>query len=66
MLAIALTALLVRFAWGKRLLVTLALAAPLAGFSALHYEYSPLAALVHAAAAAALLAATTHALGRRA
>ena len=66
MLAMVLTALLVWLAWGKRLLVALALAAPLAGFTALHYEYSPLAALAHAAAAAALLAAATHTLGRRA
>lgn len=66
MLAIVLSALLVWQAWGRRLLVALALAAPLAGFSALHYEYSPLAALLHAAAAAALLAAATHAAGRRA
>ncbi|HEX6528215.1 MAG TPA: hypothetical protein VF004_00255 [Burkholderiales bacterium] len=66
MLAIVLSALLVWRAWGNRLLVALALAAPLAGFSALHYEYSPLAALLHAAAAAALLAAATHAAGRRA
>ena len=66
MLAIVVTALLVWFARGNRWLVALALAAPLAGFSALHYEFSPLAALLHAAAAAALLAAATHALGRRA
>ena len=66
MLAIVLSALLVWQAWGRRLLVALALATPLAGFSALHYEYSPLAALLHAAAAAALLAAATHAAGRKA
>jgi len=66
MLAIVLSALLVWLAWGRPLLVALALATPLAGFSALHYEYSPLAALLHAAAAVALLAAAVHALGRRA
>ena len=66
MLAIVLSALLVWQAWGRPLLVALALATPLAGFSALHYEYSPLAALLHAAAAAALLAAASHAAGRRA
>jgi len=47
-------------------LFTLAMAAPLAGFTSLHYEYSAGAALVHAAAAALLLAATAYALGRRA
>ena len=36
-------------------LFALALAAPLAGFTALHYEHSAAAALVHAAAAALLL-----------
>ena len=50
-------------ATGKALFA-LALAAPLAGFTALHYEYSAAAALVHAAAAAALLASTAYALGR--
>ena len=53
----------VRGAAGKALFV-LALAAPVAGFTSLHYEYSPVVALVHAAAAALLLAATAYALGR--
>lgn len=48
------------------LLFVLALAAPIAGFSALHYEYSALAALVHAASAAGLAAAGAFALGRNA
>lgn len=48
------------------LLFVLALAAPVAGFSALHYEYSALAALVHAASAACLAAAGAFALGRNA
>ena len=72
LLAMALTALLgwaalarVRGAAGKGLFA-LALAAPLAGFTALQYDHSPMAALVHAAAAALLLAATAYALGRRA
>ena len=64
MLGVALTALLVWFAKGRPVLRVLALAAPLAGFTALHYEYSAAAALVHAAAAALLLAAAAHALGR--
>jgi hypothetical protein len=41
-----------------------ALAAPLAGFTALHYENSAGAALVHAVAAAGLVAAAAYALGR--
>ena len=53
----------VRGAAGKVLFV-LALAAALAGFTSLHYEYSAVAALVHALAAAFLLAATAYALGR--
>ena len=47
-------------------LFVLAMAAPLAGFTALHYEYSAGAAFVHAAAAALLLAGVAYALGRRA
>jgi hypothetical protein len=66
LLAIALTAPLVWAARGRPLLLALVLAAPLAGFSALHYEYSAAAALLHAAAAAALLAAVASALGRAA
>ena len=50
---------------GKMLFV-LALAAPIAGFTSLHYEYSALAALVLAVAAALLLASTAYALGRAA
>lgn len=50
-------------ATGKALLV-LALAAPLAGFTALHYEGSALAAVAHAASAALLLAAAAYALAR--
>ena len=65
LLAIALTAALVWAARGRPLVLALVLAAPLAGFSALHYEYSAGAALVHAIAAAALLAAAVGALGRR-
>lgn len=72
LLAMALAGLLgwvalarVRGAAGKTLFV-LALAAPVAGFSSLHYEYSAAAALVHAAAAALLLASTAYAFGRRA
>lgn len=53
----------VRGATGKALFA-LALAAPVAGFTSLHYEWSALAALVHALAAVLLLAATAYALGR--
>lgn len=72
LLAIVLAALL---AWtalarvggapGKALFV-LALAAPVAGFTALQYEYSAMAAFVHAIAAAALLTATAIILRRNA
>ena len=65
LIAIVLSALLAWLARGKALPLALAIAAPLAGFSALHYEYSARAALVHAIAAAALLAAAVGALGRR-
>ena len=64
MLALALAALLVFFAKGKPILQVLALAAPLVGFTALHYEYSAAAALGHAAVAALLLAATAYAAAR--
>jgi hypothetical protein len=47
-----------------RLLFVLALAAPMAGFTALHYEYSAAAALAHAASAALLIAAAAFALRR--
>jgi hypothetical protein len=66
MLGLILAALLSWFVRGKPLLAALALAAPLAGFTALHYEYSALAALAHAAAAAALLAGGAYALARAA
>lgn len=45
-------------------LFALALAAPLAGFSALHADHSAGAALVHAAAAALLVVSTAYALSR--
>lgn len=64
MLGVALAALLVWFAKGRPVLQMLALAAPLAGFTALHYEYSTAAALVHAAAAALLVCAAAYAHGR--
>jgi len=44
----------------------LALAVPIAGFTALHYEYSAAAALVHAAAAALLLATAAYTFARAA
>jgi len=64
LLAVALVPLLVWFARGKPVLLVLAVAVPIAGFTALHYEYSALAALAHAVAAALLVAAAAHALGR--
>lgn len=64
MLGVALAALLVWFAKGRPVLQMLALAAPLAGFTALHYEYSTAAALVHAAAAALLVSAAAYVHGR--
>jgi len=70
LLAMALAGLLgwiglarVRGAAGKALFA-LALVAPVAGFTALHYEYSALAALAHALAAVLLLTAAAFALGR--
>jgi len=66
LLGLIVAALLSWFVRGKPLLAALALAAPLAGFTALHYEYSALAALVHAAAAVALLAGGAYALARAA
>jgi len=66
MLGLIVAALLSWFVRGRPLLAVLALAAPLAGFTALHYEYSALAALAHAAAAAALLAGSAYALARAA
>jgi len=50
----------------RTLLTVLAVAAPLAGFSALHYEYSGGAALVHALTAALLVAAAARLLGESA
>jgi hypothetical protein len=49
-----------------KILFGLALAAPLAGFTALHYEHSAAAALVHAAAAALLLVTAAYAFARAA
>lgn len=49
-----------------RAVFAFALAAALAGFTSLHYEYSAFAALAHAVAAALFLAATAYALGRAA
>ena len=66
MLGLILAALLSWFVRDRPLVAALALAAPLAGFTALHYEYSALAALAHAAAAAALLAGGAYALARAA
>lgn len=49
-----------------KVLFGLALAVPLAGFTALHYDHSAAAALVHAAAAALLLATIAYAFARAA
>jgi hypothetical protein len=62
--AVVLTALLVWLGRPGPVLLLLALAAPLAGFTALHYEYSAVAALVHAAAAALLVVSLARAYGR--
>ena len=64
MLALVLAAGL-GWAGGKALGVA-ATAVVLAGFTALHYEYSATAALVHAAAAALLVASSAYALARSA
>lgn len=66
LLAVALTATLVWVARERRVLLVLSLAAPIAGFTALHLEYSAAAALVHVAAAALLLVSTAYVLGRAA
>ena len=66
LLAVALTATFVWVVRARPVLLVLALAAPLAGFTALHFEYSAAAALAHAAAAALLLVSTAYALGRAA
>jgi len=49
-----------------KFLFGLALAVPIAGFTALHYEHSAAAALVHAAAVALLLATAAYAFARAA
>ena len=49
-----------------KVLFGLALAVPLAGFTALHYDHAAAAALVHAAAAALLLATVAYAFARAA
>ena len=49
-----------------KLLVAAVLLAPTAGFTALHYEYSIAAALVHAGAAALLIVTTAFAFRRNA
>jgi len=49
-----------------KVLFGLALAVPLAGFTALHYDHAAAAALVHAAAAALLLATIAYAFARAA
>jgi len=70
LLALALAAILGWFALARvrgrtgRVLFVLALAAPIAGFTSLHYEYSAAAALVHAVAAALLVATTAYAVAR--
>jgi hypothetical protein len=66
LVAIALAALIGAYGLMQRnrLLFALALLAPVAGFTVLHYEHSPLAAFAHAAAAAALLATAAYSLAR--
>lgn len=72
LLAMALVALLgwvglARVGGGAgRVVFVLALAAPIAGFTALHYEWSAGAALAHSAAAALLLVSSAYVLGRSA
>ena len=61
LLAVGLTAFLVWLGRGRPVLLALSLAAPAAGFTALHYEWSAAAALVHAVAVALLVAAAAHA-----
>jgi hypothetical protein len=67
-LAVALTGLAAWYALarGRRLLFAAALAAPLAGMTALHFEYSPLAAALHTLAAALLVCALAAAWARTA
>ena len=72
MLALALAAILGWVALARiqgrlgKVLFGLALAVPLAGFTALHYDHAAAAALVHAAAAALLLATVAYAFARAA
>jgi heme A synthase len=68
MLGLVLAVLLAWFGLGRsrKLVFALALATLLAGFTALHCEYSATAALVHAGMAALLIAATAAAVGRAA
>jgi len=72
MLALALAAVLGWVALARiqggigKVLFGLALAVPLAGFTALHYDHAAAAALVHAAAAALLLATIAYAFARAA
>ena len=61
LLAMGLAALVIFLGFEKRLLLA-ALFTVLAGFTALHYEYSPMAALAHAITAALLVAITARAL----
>ena len=61
LLAVGLTAFLVWLGRGRPVLLALSLAAPAAGFTALHYEWSAAAALGHAIAVALLVAAVAHA-----
>lgn len=65
-IAVVLTALFVWFERARPILLVLALAAPLAGFTALHADRSAVAALLHAAAAALLLAAAAYSIARAA
>jgi hypothetical protein len=62
LLAVALAAALVWMARRRPVVLALALAAPLAGFTALHFEDSAAAALVHAAAAALLFVSAAYTL----
>lgn len=64
MLAVLLAALLLWLSRGL-LVPALAIAAPLAGFTSLHYDSSALAALAHAIAAAALVAGASYAFARQ-
>ena len=61
--AMVLMALVIFLGLRKRLPLA-ALVTVLAGFTALHYEYSPAAALVHAVAAALLVAVSAYTLSR--